>query len=67
MKFTNGYWLMRPEYEPDFACEYGFSRQDGRDLIIAAPAKVIQHRGDTLNLPLLTIRFSSPLPGVIRV
>lgn len=67
MKFTNGYWLMRPEYEPDFACEYGFSRQDGRDLIVAAPAKVIQHRGDTLNLPLLTIRFSSPLPGVIRV
>ena len=24
-------------------------------------------RGDTLNLPLLTVRFSSPMPNVIRV
>ena len=32
-----------------------------------AATKPLQGRGDTLNLPLLTVRFSSPMENVIRV
>jgi Alpha-glucosidases, family 31 of glycosyl hydrolases len=34
--------------------------------VYAAPIQVTD-RGQTLNTPLLTVRFSSPLPGVLRV
>jgi alpha-D-xyloside xylohydrolase len=40
---------------------------DDHSLTVYAPTKRIQHRGDTLNLATLTVRFSSPLENVIRV
>jgi len=36
-------------------------------LVVYGPTRRLRHRGDILNLPLLTVRFSSPLPNVIRV
>lgn len=38
-----------------------------REVTILAPCSNIRHRGDTLGGPVLTVRLSSPLPGVIRV
>jgi hypothetical protein len=36
-------------------------------LTVFGATKRLNTRGDTLNLPLLTVRFSSPMPDVIRV
>lgn len=69
MKFTDGYWqtradvtLLRPAEVRDL--EVG---GDGRSLTAYAPTAPIGSRGDTLNRPLLTVRFHSPMPDVIGV
>jgi alpha-D-xyloside xylohydrolase len=67
MKFTAGYWNMRPGFTPHFAAEAREIEMDDNSLTVYAPTKRIQHRGDTLNLATLTVRFSSPLENVIRV
>ncbi|MDQ0338582.1 alpha-D-xyloside xylohydrolase [Caldalkalibacillus uzonensis] len=67
MKFTNGYWLIREGYtihNPESLHDW---QKDSKSLIVYAPCKAVRHRGDTLNIPMLTIRYSSPMPGVIRV
>jgi alpha-D-xyloside xylohydrolase len=67
MKFTNGFWEMRPGVEPHYPAEMHEVTVDSGALTVYAPTKHLAHRGDTLNLPLLTVRLSSPLPNVIRV
>jgi len=67
MKFTDGYWMIKKGIEPHFA-EYAWeAQQQENDLIIYAPEKYINHRGDTLNTQLLTIRYSSPKQNIIKV
>lgn len=67
MKFTDGYWQMRQGCAPCFAAQAYDIESDGQALTVYAPTRVIRQRGDTLNLPLLTVRYSTPLAGVIRV
>jgi len=67
MKFTDGYWQMRQGYTPHFAAQAYDVETDGQSLTVYAPTRPIGQRGDTLNLPMLTVRYSSPLEGVIRV
>lgn len=67
MKFTDGYWQMRQGMTPSFAAQAYEVESDGQSLTVYAPTRVIKHRGDTLNLPMLTVRYSSPMEGVIRV
>ncbi|MCX7671723.1 MAG: alpha-xylosidase, partial [Anaerolineae bacterium] len=67
MKFTDGYWHMRPGVTPHFAMQvHEVEVRDGA-LIVYAATKPLRGRGDTLNLPLLTVRFSAPMENVIRV
>ena len=69
MKFTDGYWLMRPGvtlYAPVHVHEVEI-QEDAGALVAYGPTKRLAGRGDTLNLPLLTAHFSSPMPNVIRV
>ncbi len=40
---------------------------DDKSLTITAPTKRINHRGDTLGGPLLTVRASSPMPDIVRI
>ena len=67
MKFTNGYWLMRSDVTPHFPAQIHSIKVDEDALTILAPTKKIQQRGDTLNLPVLTLRLSTPLENVLRV
>ena len=67
MKFTNGYWCIRKEMTPLYAVEYADSKRNGDELIIYAPTKHVAHRGDCLNLGMLTVRLSSPMEDVIKV
>jgi alpha-D-xyloside xylohydrolase len=67
MKFTAGYWHLRPGVTAHFPAQVRDTETDGQSLTVYAPTRRINHRGDTLNLPMLTVRFSSPLENVIRV
>lgn len=67
MKFTNGYWLTRKEIKPIYAVEYGYHRINGDVLQVYVPSMHIAHRGDSVNIPVLTVTFSSPMEDVIRV
>ncbi|KQO81151.1 alpha-glucosidase [Frigoribacterium sp. Leaf263] len=69
MKFTDGFWQTRPGVSSLFGQEvYDVETgDDGRSLVVTAPTKVIAHRGDTLNRPVLTVGLSSPMEGVIAV
>lgn len=67
MKFTNGNWLNREGvaiHAPVVAYE---TLMDRDAVVVHAPCKPIEHRGSTLDGPLLTLRFSSPMENVIRV
>ncbi len=67
MKFTDGYWGLREGVRISSPAQaLDVERRDG-SLLVFAPCTAIRHRGDTLNAPQLSYRFSSPLPGVIRV
>ena len=67
MRFTDGFWLMRPGVNGHYARQaYDLAVSD-RELVVTAPTKVVATRGDTLNLPVLTVTIAPSIPGVIRV
>lgn len=67
MKFTDGFWEMRPGVRPHYARE-AFDLVPGEgSLTITAPTKIVESRGDTLNQPVLTVTLNSPLPNIIGV
>jgi alpha-D-xyloside xylohydrolase len=67
MKFTNGYWQMRPGVTPHYAAHVYKVKAEESALTVFAPTRLVQSRGDTLNLPVMTVRYTAPLPNVIRV
>lgn len=72
MKFTDGFWQLRPGVTALYAQEaYDVwetdATPDGPGLLVTAPTGVIAKRGDTLNRPVLSVTLSSPLEGVVRV
>lgn len=67
MKFTDGYWGLRPGVTAAYAQEaYDIAAQDGA-LVVTAPTRPIRSRGNVLNLPVLTVTLSAPAEGVIKV
>ncbi|MGJ0390652.1 alpha-xylosidase [Microbacterium sp. CGR1] len=72
MKFTDGFWQLRPGVTALYAQEaYDIAETsdtpDGPGIVITAPTMAIAKRGDTLNRPVLTTTLSSPAEGIIRV
>lgn len=67
MRFTNGFWLMRPGVDARYAHEAYDLTAEGDALVVTAPTKVIASRGDTLNLPVLTVTVAPHLEDVLRV
>ncbi|MFC4321559.1 alpha-xylosidase [Litchfieldia salsa] len=67
MKFTSGNWLVKEGYTINFPKEIHDIEKDDEGVILYAPCKHINHRGDTLDGPLLTIKLTSPVENVIRV
>lgn len=65
MNFLNGMWLTRDGFTLRRAQQAYSASFDGETLTVVAPTRVIRDRGDTLNLPVLTVRFSSPAPDII--
>ncbi|GAA3652663.1 alpha-xylosidase [Microbacterium marinilacus] len=67
MKFTDGFWQLRPGVDALYGREAFELRAEGRALVALVPTKVVERRGDTLNRPVLTVTLTSPLAGVIGV
>lgn len=67
MKFTDGYWLMRPGVSAHHAVSVADAVVTDDRLTLYAPVGRVAHRGDTLNGPLLTVECWSPAEGVIGV
>lgn len=67
MRFTDGFWQLREGVTARYAREaHDIEEHDGA-LIVTAPTKVIESRGDTLNRAVLTVTLTAPLEGVIGV
>jgi alpha-D-xyloside xylohydrolase len=67
MKFRNGYWKMRPGLTAHEAVQVYDVEADEEALTVFAPTNRVTGRGDTINEPVMTVRFSSPMANVIRV
>jgi alpha-D-xyloside xylohydrolase len=67
MKFTDGFWQLRPGVEALYAREAYDIWPGQHSLTVTAPTKVIERRGDVLNRPTLTVTLTAPLPGIIGV
>jgi alpha-D-xyloside xylohydrolase len=67
MKFTDGYWMMRPGVTASYATQAYDVKVGQGTLVVDATTRVIRTRGDTLNGTVLTVRLSSPMPGVVGV
>ncbi len=67
MKFTDGYWHVRPGHTVLYPIEIRDIRTEADALTVYTACKKINHPGDTLNTMMLTVRYSSPMPDVICV
>lgn len=67
MKFTDGYWMVREGMHPMHPAEAYDVWSSGDAMTVYAPTSRITTRGDTLNRPVITVTYSSPMPDVVRV
>ncbi len=67
MKFSYGYWSMKPGCRPFYAAQVHDIKIEPEALTLYAPTKKIMARYEMLDIPLLTMRISSPMPDVVRV
>ncbi|GAB3397637.1 alpha-xylosidase [Humibacter soli] len=67
MRFTDGFWQLRPGVHALYAQEAYDVEPQGDSLVVTAPSKVVRSRGDVLNHGALTVRLDSPMEGVIGV
>lgn len=67
MKFSNGCWLQKENYECFSPVQVYFSQIEENMVTICAPTARINHRGDTLGGINLTIKITAPYPEVLRI
>lgn len=67
MKFTDGYWMLDPNYDVGYAVQAESSFIKGDTAVLYCPTRPTNHRGDKLDGPLLTVTLSAPRKNVIRV
>ena len=66
MKFTDGNWMMRQGVKAFYPAQT-YEVETGADTLTIHGTRQVRHRGDTLDGPAITVRFSSPMPDVICV
>ncbi len=67
MKFTDGYWKIRPNVTPHYPAQVYEVEISNDSLTAYGPLRQIQSLRDLTDIGLLTVRFSSPMANVIRV
>ena len=67
MKFTNGYWLTRPEFKMNYAAQCVRAEEADRSLRLLAACRTVKGRGDVLNSAALRVVLSAPRKNIIRI
>lgn len=67
MKFTDGYWHMKSGITTNIATEIRDIKTEDSKLTIFVACKKVTNRGDTLNAPIITIEYTSPMENIIGV
>ena len=67
MKFTNGYWLIRPNFQMQYATQAVRVEKRPDALHVLSACRPIHHRGDTLDGGTLDMTFTAPRENIIRV
>ena len=67
MKFTNGFWLVREEFDPEYVQDIYEVEETGEGVKMYAPYKKIRGRGDTLNTGMMTYTFTAPAKDVLGI
>lgn len=67
MKFTDGMWMTRAGYTVESPGEIYEIKADGEGLTLFCPYVAVQHRGNTLDGGLLTVRITAGRKGTIAV
>ena len=67
MKFTNGYWLIRPNFQMQYATQAVRVEKRHDALHVLSACRPIHHRGDTLDGGTLDVTFTAPRENIIRV
>ncbi|MEU4448989.1 alpha-xylosidase [Actinosynnema sp. NPDC050801] len=67
MKFSNGYWLLRPGVEAAYPAEVHDVTTGTGEVVVHASTRPIRHRGDMLKGPVVTLGLTSPMADVIGV
>jgi alpha-D-xyloside xylohydrolase len=67
MKFSDGCWLNRKGIMTYGPAEVNRVMESEKEVKLIVPCKKIQHRGDTLQGPVLEYRFSSPMDDIIKI
>lgn len=67
MKFSDGYWLLRPGVEAAYPVEVRDVVTGNGEVVVHASTRPIRHRGDTLKGPAVTLGLTSPMADVIGV
>lgn len=67
MKYTEGFWLTSERARIYYASDAYFIEETENGMRVVAPTRKIVNRGDTLNLPVITIEFTVAGKNVIAV
>lgn len=67
MKFSNGCWLQKEGMESFSPAEFHVTQSTKTKIRLMAPTHRINHRGDTLGGPNLTLFISAPCKEVLRI
>ena len=67
MKFTNGYWLIRPNFQMQYATQAVRVEKRPDALHVLSACRPIHHQGDTLDGGTLDVTFTAPRENIIRV
>lgn len=67
MKFTDGFWRIREGVNINTPVDIRDINITKSSLEIYAACKKVRHRGDTLNVPMITTEISSPRKDIIRI
>jgi len=67
MKFIDGYWTMRPGVKLHYPVQVHEVEAEPDALVAYGATRKLSYRGATLDIPVLTVRFTSPMENVIRV
>ncbi|UUZ80284.1 alpha-xylosidase [Paenibacillus sp. P26] len=67
MKFSDGQWLTRKGFQIISPVEVHDAVAGERSLTVFGPPRPIKDRSGELDTPLIEVKFSSPMPDVIKV